>query len=780
MSARSAALAWIVALAAAAVGVAGAVVLLDPLPSRRGDVVLAGMTAPAEARYDRAGIPHVRAVLETDAWRALGWIHASDRLFQMEMRRRAAEGRLAEVLGPAALPRDEAARRRGYAATAESAWADASDRERTILEAYAQGVNAYLADQPLPLELRALGIDPEPWSPRDSLAFGALMYDGLSMSAPRERAVLADAAERGAAAAAALADAADGGTTHVPEEVVRALAGATPPRGPAEAPAAAAGSNAWALAGSRSASGKPLLAGDPHLDVERPGTWYAAQLESADGLDVCGLTLPGTPGVFIGHDGRVAWSITMNQGDDADLYLEKIDDARGAWLDGDAWIPLERRTETIRVKGAPDVHLEVEATRHGPIVERLGGDAGIGVALRRSWVGARGGSLGVFLASGRARDGDELLAAWAGYGGPPVNLCWADARGHIGVHVFGAIPERGAGDGRFPAPGWLARYDWTGLVPADRLPGIENPPEGFVASANDDWSAAGRPLPFPGLYASSDRVERARQLAGVLRHASVPDMRTMQADLYSPYAARIVATLRRVRLDDPEARRAAKILASWDATAATRGPSRLFFAFMREAWKGAALPRGRGAAGAWVQWSLLDRMIAGRAGGDLWDDPATPERETREEWIARALTRALAEVEREDGKNPRRWSWGRVHRLTYDHPFASRLPSLLRRKLRFGPVNLPGSWHTLDVAGFPLAGRDYRVVHIPSARIIVDLGAIDDSRIVLPLGQSGQLFDRHAADMLRPWSRVRDVPLPFSTEAVVKATISTVRFLPND
>lgn len=780
MSARGAALAWIVALAAAAAGVACAVVLLDPLPSRRGEVALAGMTAPAEARFDRAGIPHVRAVLETDAWRALGWIHAADRLFQMEMRRRAAEGRLAEVLGPAALPRDEEARRRGYAATAKVSWAAASDRERAILEAYAQGVNAYLADQPLPLELRALGIDPEPWSPRDSLAFGALMYDGLSMSAARERAVLADAAKRGPAAAAALADAADGKTTHLSEEVVRAVEGAGSLRAPDDGPAAAAGSNAWALAGSRSASGKPLLAGDPHLDPERPGTWYAAQLESADGLDVCGLTLPGTPGVFIGHDGRVAWSITMNQGDDADLYLERIDDVRGAWLDGDAWVPLDRRVETIRVKGAPDVRLEVASTRHGPIVARFGGDAGIAVALRRSWIGAPGGSLGAFLSSGRARDGDALLAAWAGYRGPPVNLCWADARGHIGVHVFGAIPERGAGDGRFPVPGWIPRYDWTGLVPEGRLPGIEDPPEGFVASANDDWSAAGRPLPFPGLYASSDRVERARHLAGVLRHASVSDMRTMQADLYSPYAARIVAALRHLRLDDPEARRAASILAAWDATAATRGPSRLFFAFMREAWKGAALPRGRGAAAAWTRWSLLDRMITGRTAGDLWDDPTTPARETREAWIGRALARALREVEREDGKNPRRWSWGKVHRLTYEHPFAPRLPSLVRRKLRFGPVDLPGSWHTLDVAGFPLAGRDYRVVHIPSARIIVDLGAIDDSRIVLPLGQSGQLFDRHAADMLRPWSRVRDVALPFTTEAVVKATVSTVRFLPND
>jgi penicillin amidase len=255
-------------------------------------------------------------------------------------------------------------------------------------------------------------------------------------------------------------------------------------------------------------------------------------------------------------------------------------------------------------------------------------------------------------------------------------------------------------------------------------------------------------------------------------------MRAMQSDVYSPYAARVVASLSGLPLSDARARQARAVLTAWDKTAARRGPARLFFAFLRRARASIAGLDAGGTAGAWATWSLLDRMIAGGVAPALWDDPRTGARETRELRIEAALRDALDDVEREGGPDPKRWSWGRVHRLSYPHPLAAGLPALLARRLAFRAVDLPGEWHTLDVAGFRLRGDDFAVVHIPSARLVVDLGNLDASRLCLPLGQSGQILDRHAKDQLRRWAVVRDFALPFSEKAVAAATVSTLTFVP--
>ncbi len=749
--------------------------VMGPLPSRRGRVAVSHLAAPVDARFDRRGIPHIRAVLEADAWRALGFIHAADRLFQMELRRRAASGRLAEIFGASAVAIDREARLNGYAALARRDLELIGETERVALEAYADGVNAFLTDHALPLELRALSLTPEPWTPADSLAFGRLFQDDLSSAIATERGAFDDARARGTDAAISLLDASEPGTSHVAQETRELLAGLSRSASvlAAAIETAPAGSNAWALAGSRTASGKPLLAGDPHLAVDRPGVWYAAHLTSADGLDAVGLTLAGVPGIVIGHDGRVAWSLTMHQADDSDLYVEQVDWTAGTYRHGDAWKPLDRTTETIRVKDGADVLVAVDRTVHGPIVARL--DEAKGLALARAFAPAdlpQGPR--AFLDAARARSGLELVAAWSHFAGPSVNVCWADTTGAIGLKVAGAIPKRLMGDGRFAVPGWTGAYDWDGTIAADLLPAITAPKDGLVASANDDWRSSGHGLPYPGFFADGDRANRARELGLSLAAATVADMRRMQHDVYSPYAARVISVLRRLVLSDPRAVKAVSVLSSWDARAASRGPSRLFFAFMKEIRKAA------GSSGTRVTWSMLDRMIEGSGAQSFWDDPATPQVERREEVIARALVSAIDRVEREDGTDPAEWSWGKAHRLVYPHPFGAELPAWIARRLSFGPVALPGEWHTLDVQGFPLRGERYDVTQIPSARLIVDLSDPDASRLVLPLGQSGQLLDRHAKDQLRAWSTGHDFPLPFTSRAVDEATISSVHFVPAD
>jgi penicillin G amidase len=760
-------------LAAGLIGTAAFV--FAPLPSHRGRIGIPGLAAPVDARFDRQGVPHLRGVLEVDAWRALGFVHAADRLFQMELRRRAAHGRLAEIFGREAVGRDRAARVSGYAALARRDFEALTEPERSALQAYADGVNAFISEEALPLEMRALSITPEPWTPIDSLAFGRLMQDDLSAAESVERGAWDDAVARGADAAVALLDASEPGSSRLAPETAEILAG-DPRRTAVSFPAAEsapAGSNAWALAGAKTASGKPLLAGDPHLQAERPGVWYAAHVSSADGLDAAGLTLAGSPGIVIGHNGRVAWSLTMHQADDSDLFIEQVDWEAGTYRRGDAWIPLERTKETIKVKDGADVVVEIARTVHGPIVETLDGHPGL--ALARAFAPAtllQGPR--PFLEAARARSGKDLVLAWSRYRGPSVNVCWADAGGAIGVAVAGAIPSRGAGDGRFPAPGWNPAYDWDGTIPAESLPAITDPLDGVIATANDDWSQAHRTLPYPGFFAEPDRARRARELAAALSSASVADMRAMQSDIYSPFAARIVAVVSGLRFTDARAARAASVLSAWDRRAGVLGPSRLFFAFMKE------LRKAAGASAPRVTWSMLDRMVDGRYAQSFWDDTSTPQVETRQSVIEHALALALDTVEREDGKDPARWSFGKSHRLLYQHLFASALPAFIARRLAIGPVPLPGDWHTLRVAGFSLRGDRYDVTHIPSARLIVDLSDPDATRIVLPLGQSGQLFDRHAKDQLRAWSKGLDFPLPFTEKAVSKATISTIHFVPAD
>jgi len=773
---RIAAVAGVVSAALLAAALTGATAFVfAPVPSHRGRVAIPSLFAPVDARFDRQGVPHVRAVLEVDAWRALGFIHAADRLFQMELRRRAAHGRLAEIFGSAAIAMDREARMSGYAALARRDWDSLGDNERLALEAYADGVNAFLADHAPPLEMRGLSLTPEPWTPVDSLAFVRLLQDGLSVAEAVERGAWDDARARGLAAAVLLLDASEPGASHIAPETAEILAGL--PRSTPVVSAAAettpAGSNAWALAGTRTASGKPLLAGDPHLQAERPGVWYAAHLKSADGLDVAGLTLAGTPGVVIGHNGRVAWSLTMHQADDSDFFVERVDWAAGTYLRNNAWVPLDRTQETIKVKDGADVIIEVARTVHGPIVQRLDENPEIALARAFAPAGLPQGPR-AFLDAAHARNGAGLIAAWSRFAGPSVNVCWADVTGAIGVTVAGAIPRRLSGDGRFPVPGWTASYDWNGTIPADRLPAIAAPDDGVIATANDDWSSASRLLPYPGFFAESDRANRARQLGSSFSAATVADMRAMQSDVYSPYAARVVSAVRGFVFADPRAVKAVSVLSAWDRRADTRGPSRLFFAFMKEIRKEA------GSSAARITWSMLDHMIDGSGAQSFWDDKSTPQVETRAGGIERALALAIDTVEREDGTDPARWSFGKTHRLTYPHSFASALPRWIAKRLAIGPVALPGEWHTLNVAGFPLRGERYDVTQIPSARLIVDLSDPDASRLVLPLGQSGQFFDRHSKDQLRAWARGDDFPLPFTAKAVEAATISTVHFVPAD
>lgn len=707
----------------------GIVVVRLPLPRRSGRDRLPGLTAPATVTFDRRGVPHVRAATETDAYRVLGWLHAGDRFFQMELRRRAASGRLAEVAGEALVPLDLESRRVGHARAAARDLSALSAGARAAVDAYAEGINAYLARGARPLELVALGDDPEPWSAADTLAFSRYMIAGLS-DAP--------AIKVRRLVSLGVLESTDG---------TAIFDGST---GKAGGPA---GSNAWALGGSRTASGRPMLANDPHLGVEFPGVWYAAHLTTDDGLDVAGLTLPGVPGIAIGHNGRIAWGITMAQVDDADLFRETIDAGSKAYLREGRFVPLEARTETIRIRGKDARDVVFYATDHGTLLGGFREDGALEAVALASAIPGMVDHLEPFRLAGRATTPEDLSRAWSSYRGSAFNVCWASMDGHIGLRLAGAIPARS----RSASEGDLATEEWVGIVPDPELPRLEDPPDGIVASANDDWSESGRTLPFRGFYATNDRVDRIRTLLSGEHDATAADMNALQNDVLSPYAVRVVRNLSRLSGLGGEAARARDILAAWDGEARTLGPSRLFYAFLSDL---ASRRKLRG-------WKAVEEETA----------TVSPEQDGP---IAQSLGAALERVEREDGKDPSHWSWGAVHTLRYEHPLSSQIPpalGYLRRWLDVGPIGMPGEVHTIDVQAFTL-GREPRIGHIPSARLVVDLGNVDASTLVLPLGQSGQFQDVHYDDQVHAWSRGRTFPFPFTRKAVDAAAVSVLRLSP--
>lgn len=729
-------------------------------------------------RFDRRGVPHVRARTEADAYRVLGWLHAGDRMFQMELRRRRASGRLAEILGAGLVPLDREARRWRYETLARREWAALSTRDRGLLEAYAQGVSAYIATNPRPLELVALRVEPEPWTAMDSVRFLWLMVSTVGGSGALEERRLERILAAGADAVLPILEAAEGRTIFAaPEAPFRRLRPATRP--PSWADAGGGGSNAWAVAGARTLSGRPCLAYDPHLPVEIPGVWYAAHLTTDDGIDAAGLTIPGAPGIVFGHNGRVAWAGTMHQADDADLFLEKMDETGLRYDSGNGWLPFEATGERIAVRGSPEVPIELRSTRHGRVLDEISSDSGHRFALTESWAPAFAGpTFPSFLASARAEDGASLASIWSRYGGPAFNICWASRDGHIGVLAAGAIPERSIGDGRLPIPGWMPGYDWRGLVPADALPRIEDPPEGFVATANDDWSAAGFDLPYPGDFAPPDRIGRIRARLAEESSAGLASLRSIQTDIESPVALRVRRALDAIGMAGREAARGAAILKSWDGRASRWGPALLLWSFLLELRGRTLVPLER-QLGTDLPGGLdlLLRMLETREHERFWDDPSTPERERRDEVVSRALAAAVLRIERERGPVPESWPWGVVHAIRYRHPLSQGIPPL-RTILDAPPVEVGGDGRTVAVSEHRFASGVLETVHIPSARLLIDLGRPDDSRLVLPLGQSGQFQDRRYRDQAESWAAGRDYPFPFSAEAVDAGTVSTLRLTP--
>ena len=769
----------------------GYLALRSSLPRTTGEIAVTGLGAEVRILRDGRGVPHILAASPADAYFALGFVHAQDRLWQMDARRRLGAGRLAEILGDRTTHIDRFFRTLGLARVAARNYA-AFDREaKATLTAYAAGVNAWLAARRglLPPEFLVLGApEPEPWKPSDSIIVHKLLAFELSGNWRDELMRLRLAESLSTAQIAELWPPAPTGAVPgselsalptlpdgLDERVLGALWRATPP-----GPAPGVGSNNWVVDGSRSESGAPLLANDTHLGLAAPGPFYLAHL-SAPGLEVVGATVPGMPLVALGRSDRIAWGLSNTGPDTQDLYIERVDpvDAERYLAPGGS-LPFAAREETISVSDGEDIVLTLRETRHGPVVSDLvDADsrlAGADHVLALAWTALRDDdlSLQAALRLNRARDWQGVIAATAGYHGPQQNIVYADVDGNIGFTAPARIPVRARGDGRVPVAGWTGENDWAGFIPFDALPRSLNPGSGAIVTANNRIV----PDDYPWLLTRDWAPGyRARRIAGLIeetpRH-TLESFRAMQADVTSPAARELVDILRRAEPVGEIARRARDLIAVWDGGMNEDRPEPLIFAAWRRALArlvygdelGDLFGAMAGPRPLFLRWVLIGEGTDWGEGARWCDDVATPEAENCAGRVSLALDEAARELAARYGDDPADWRWGEAHYADIAHPLFRRIP-LLDRISGLRPAN-GGDHYTINAAGYSPGNREQPYVqnHGPVFRAVYDLADLDRSLFIIAIGQSGNPLSPHYADLADAWHANQPFEIPTSRDEI--------------
>ncbi|MFC4532382.1 penicillin acylase family protein [Sphaerisporangium dianthi] len=891
-----------VLVAALVLAVAGVWTVRRSFPRLDGELRLPGLSAQVTVLRDGHGIPQIYASTPRDLFMAQGYVHAQDRFWEMDFRRKTTAGRLSELFGASTLEVDKVVRTLGWRRTAERELPLLDPRTRQALADYAGGVNAWMrqhegfADKSLEyavLKLTNGSYTPEPWTPADSLAWlkamawdlrsnmddeleraldasavpaarvdqlfpaypfdrhqpivtGGAVRDGRFAATPTEGATAtaaggatataiggatataaggATATARGAGGAAAPAQVRRAGpdqaTARVLADVARTLRAVPSPLGTDGTDRAGIGSNSWVVGGAHTDTGKPLLANDPHLGPRIPSIWYQAGLHcrvrsAACPYDVVGYTFSGMPGVVIGHNDRVAWGFTNLGPDVTDLYLERT--KGDTYQVGDSFRPMETRTEQIKVAGRPTETLTVRSTEHGPIISGvLGGakNALPGAAVRTGEIesGATGGP-----GTGAANDGRlpagthelEIALRWTAldpgrtadalllldtaanfeqfrtaasfFEAPAQNMIYADVDGNIGYQAPGRIPVRAGGDGRWPARGWTGKEEWKGFIPFEELPTAYNPPEGFIATANNaaigpsydrfltsDWAYG---------YRSQRIVDRIRQAMskGKITAAVMGDV---QMDSANGLAPLLVPHLLRAGAKVPEV---GELLAGWDfSQGRDSAPAAYFNAVWRHLLQRTfddELPEG-GRPGGGDRWYEVVRSLLDRPGDAWWDDVRTKGRvETRDDMLVAAMGDAAGELRAALGDSPRDWRWGDLHTLELtNETFGTSGIGPVEWLFNRGPLKLGGGKDAVDATGWD-ASKGFEVDWVPSMRMVVDLADLDRSRWVNLTGASGHAFHPNYDDQAGLWADGATTPMRQTESAVRKDAADTLTLTP--
>jgi penicillin amidase len=779
-----------------AVAVAAACVYVTlSLPRTEGVLEIEGAPSGLRIERDVHGIPTIRAGSFDEAMFGLGFAHAQDRLWQMETHRRIAAGRLAEAFGPPALDSDRFLRTLGVRAAAAAQWERLQGEARSAVVAYTNGVNAWIEHgmRARPPEFVLLGIEPEAWEPADTMGWLVMMAWDLSANWSTELLRMRLALKMPIGRVNELMPPYPGDrpllttdyaawlrdwqlTAARDEPTLGALAQAAPPSG-----VEGTGSNNWVLAGSRTQSGHPLLANDPHLRLSAPALWYLARIE-VPGHKVAGATMPGVPLVILGQNEHVAWGFTNTATDVQDLYLERVTKGDpGSYDTPTGPARFESAHETIRVKGAPDVRITVRRTRHGPVISDAGAGGDLlgatseapGYAISMRWLALDPdpGTLEAGLAFNKARSVDEFVAASARYVAPMQNILVADRGGRIAFVAAGRVPLRRADNalkGLVPAPGWDARYDWQGFLDPPLTPREADPVRGWLATANQRIHAPDFEHFLTSEWTLPYRQQRIEQLLERKRRHTLDDLAAMQADTLSLAARPLLPALASARPAHPLAEKARAILHGFDgAMGAADAAPLVFWAWVRHLTEGifadeVGQPLYERTLGSRTFRDALEGVIAHR---DPWwcDDKTTRDvEESCQQQIDTALARALDELSSTHGDEPAEWVWGDAHVARSEHRPFSRVRFLAPWFELRTPVG--GDTYTIDASRVSLkpeaaSGALYLNEHGPSFRGLYDLGDPRRSRAMVSTGPSGIVFSGLYRSFVEPWAHARYVPL---------------------
>ncbi len=771
------------------------------LPQVGGTLSLSGLMGPVEIIRDRWGVPHIYASNELDAFFALGFVHAQDRLWQMELNRRIARGRLSEMLGSLALDTDRASRTFGFDRLGRADWAILPEEDQHRFRAYVKGVNAFLDNQAgkrgLPVEFTLLRHTAEPWEIEDTMAFARVMIWQLSHAWYSEivRAQLIAALGPERAAELEITDAA-GNPAVLPAgiEMNRLAEGALLGAGDLFLKRSM-GSNSWAISPERSATGHPILCNDMHLPLTVPGTWYEAHLEAGD-LRLTGVSLPGTPMVLVGHNAHIAWGITLAFTDCEDLFVEKFDpeNPRRYQCAGD-WLEAEVIPETIRVKGRAESHVEpVTITRHGPVISDAIGEPAQRLAVN-SMALRPGPAIHGFSMLGRARTWDEFVEAMRRIEAPQLSISYADVQGNIGYWATGRTPIRAKGQGQVPAPGWTGEHEWIGEVPFEEMPHALNPRAGYVLHSNNRIAPDDYPYYLGNAWMNGYRACRLAEMIDSRGKITAVDCREMQMDVTCLPGLEFVKLVREIfsQAGGPHEKGdlglALELLGDWDGRLSTDSVGGTLYEVARRSlvhglfgpvlgpeltqrWLGQAFhpilkPTNEFYGHDTVVLLRLlrdpDSWWIGQAGG-------------RDALLRRCLVEAVTSLRSELGPDPTGWQWGRLHRITFAHALSVQKP--LDQVFNRGPLPVGGDTDTpLQTAILPSASYD-NDAWSPSMRYIIDLGDLDSSQAVAPIGQSGQLGSPHYDDQVGLWLQGEYHPMPWTRDQVEKHAESTLTLTP--
>ena len=795
-------------LTAAVVGACAGVLWLRSaaiaaMPVLDGDVQVAGLQAPVTVRRDAHGVPHIEAATEDDLFVAQGYVTAEDRLWQMDAYRRNANGELAEIMGPSLVEHDKAQRVLELKNTAWRIYANLPAADRARLDDYARGVNFFIAQHgdSLPVEFKLLHYKPQPWSGVDSVSVGLMMVQMLDTHWPTKLAREEIAAKLGNPNLEAdlypVGSWRDRPPTGVDVDLTKpqpapaktdddddedepstakagppsALPAGVDPRallammGLPSCDGCRAGSNNWVVAGSHTASGKPLLSNDMHLSLTVPNIWYMADLK-APGFHAAGVTLPGMPFVIAGHNEHVAWGFTALMGDVQDLYVEKLD-GKGNYEDLDgSWKPLAVDHEVIKVRGGKDVAVDVESTGHGPLLNPILPQETRAIALKWTLYDSTLNTLPLFEFD-TAANWDEFSSALEKWSWPTQNVVYSDDEGHIAYQAVGKIPLRPAGLEGVPIED--NAHEWRGYVAFEAMPSAVDPPSGFLATANARVTSEKFPYPLTLEWVEPYRVERIYKSLDGRDGLTAKDMLAVQTDVYSEMdqemGQRLAYAIDHTDGVDDRLRRAADLMRSWDGKLTTDSAAASLVTQARKAL-----------------WTLILEPKLGKDASDYrWEESNFAEEEivmhAKAAWLPLgyknwdALLTAAVRKGMEDGKAPgdvAAWAYGNWHVVDLEHPLAEILP-LVSRIAGTGPHPESGDTTTVKQVGRAFG---------PSQRFTMDWSNVDGSTENIVLGESGDPYSPYFRDQWNNWYGGTTFALPFSEGAVAAETRHALRLKP--